>query len=140
MKRKIGFTCSTFDLLHTGHILMLAEAKSLCDYLIVGLQVDPTLDRKEKNQPVQSITERYIQLSAVKYIDEIIPYSTEEDLSNLLLAMPIDIRILGEEYRDKQFTGRDIPGHEEICYFNKRRHKFSTSELRQRVTKLHPKT
>lgn len=138
-KHKIGFTCSTFDLLHTGHILMLKEAKTLCSYLIVGLQVDPTIDRKEKNQPVQSITERYIQLKAVKYVDEIIPYSTEQDLINLLLALPINIRILGEEYKNKPFTGNDIPGHIDICYFNKRRHKFSTSELRNRVAELHKK-
>lgn len=136
-KHTVGFTCSTFDLLHAGHVLMLKESKDLCDYLIVGLQVDPTIDRPEKNNPVQSVTERYIQLKAVKYVDEIIPYSTEDDLKNLLLALPIDVRILGEEYRDKQFTGRDIPGHLEKCHFNERRHTFSSSELRQRVAEKH---
>lgn len=130
---KIGFTCSAFDLLHAGHILMLQEAKTQCDYLIVGLQIDPSIDRPEKNAPIQSITERYIQLKAVKYVDEIIPYATEDDLKNLLLALPIDIRFLGEEYKDKIFTGRDIPNHLSICKFNSRRHKFSTSELRMRI-------
>jgi len=132
--QKVGFTCSTFDLLHAGHIIMLEECKSLCDYLIVGLQVDPSVDRPEKNKPVQSITERYIQLKAVKFVDQIIPYSTEADLLNMLLFLPIDIRILGEEYQDKHFTGREIPGHIEICHFNKRRHSYSSTELRQRIT------
>lgn len=132
-KKIIGFTCSTFDLLHAGHVLMLNEAKLHCDYLIVGLQVDPTVDRPEKNSPVQSVTERFLQLSAIKYVDEIIPYSTEADLRNLLLSLPIDIRILGEEYREKNFTGRDIDGHLEKCYFNTRQHTYSSSELRQRV-------
>lgn len=137
---KIGFTASTFDLLHAGHIMMLKEARSLCDFLIVGLQVDPTIDRPEKNKPVQSVTERYLQLEAVKYVDQIIPYSTESDLRNLLLALPISVRILGEEYQDKEFTGRDIPGHIEICHFNKRRHSFSSSELRARVATRHIET
>lgn len=132
--RIVGFTCSTFDLLHAGHVLMLEEARSKCDYLIVGLQVDPSIDRAEKNCPIQSVTERFLQLRAVKYVDEIIPYSTEIDLKNLLLSLPIDIRILGEEYRDKQFTGRDIEGHLEKCFFNQRRHSFSSSELRARVS------
>ena len=102
---KIGFTCSTFDLLHAGHITMLEEAKRHCDYLIVGLQNDPTIDRPEKNQPVQSIVERQIQLSAVKYVDEIVIYNTEQDLIDLLLTLPIDVRILGDEYKNKDFTG-----------------------------------
>ena len=125
-----GFTCSCFDLLHAGHILMLEEAKLQCDRLIVGLQTDPTLDRPEKNAPLQSVTERYIQLAAVKYVDEIIPYSTEQDLSNLLKALPIDIRIIGEDYRDKDFTGKElnIP-----LYYNKREHDWSSSALRKKI-------
>ena len=125
-----GFTCSCFDLLHAGHILMLEEAKLHCDRLIVGLQTDPTLDRPEKNAPLQSVTERYIQLAAVKYVDEIIPYSTEQDLSNLLKALPIDIRIIGEDYRDKDFTGKElnIP-----LYYNKREHDWSSSALRKKI-------
>ena len=103
--KPVGFTCSTFDLLHAGHILMLAEAKSVCDYLIVGLQLDPSIDRPEnKNKPVQSIVERYVQLSAVKFVDEIIVYQNEKDLEDLLMFLPITIRIIGEEYRDKNFT------------------------------------
>jgi glycerol-3-phosphate cytidylyltransferase len=125
-----GFTCSCFDLLHAGHILMLEEAKLHCDRLVVGLQTDPTLDRPEKNAPLQSVTERYIQLAAVKYVDEIIPYSTEQDLSNLLKALPIDIRIIGEDYRDKAFTGKElnIP-----LYYNKREHDWSSSALRKKI-------
>ena len=105
---RVGFTCSSFDLLHAGHILMLEEARGQCDYLIVGLQTDPTIDRKQKNNPVQTIVERYIQLSAVKFIDEIVVYQTEADLIDLLSALPIDVRIVGEEYIDKDFTGLDI--------------------------------
>ena len=130
-----GFTCSTFDLLHAGHVMMLREAKSVCDYLIVGLQVDPTIDRpKEKNQPVQSLVERYVQLASVQYVDEIIPYQTERDLEDILQMYPIDIRILGEEYREYEFTGKDICRARGIeLYFNKRDHRFSTSDLRHRV-------
>lgn len=105
---KIGFTCSTFDLLHAGHVTMLEEAKRHCDFLIVGLQNDPTLDRPEKNAPVQSIVERQIQLAAIKYVDEIVIYNTEQDLVDLLLTLPIDMRILGDEYKTKEFTGKDI--------------------------------
>lgn len=132
---KIGFTCSTFDLLHAGHITMLEEAKHHCDFLIVGLQSDPTIDRPdEKNPPVQSLIERQIQLSAVKYIDEIIVYNTEQDLEDLLLTLPINIRILGEEYRDKPFTGKDICEKRGIeFYFNGRDHSFSSTSLRKRV-------
>ena len=132
---KTGFTCSTFDLLHAGHIAMLKEAKSLCDTLIVGLQVDPTLDRPDtKNKPIQSIVERYIQLQAVRYVDEIYVYATEKDLEDLLLILPIDLRILGIEYKDKHFTGKEICSARGIeLYFNKREHSFSTTELRQRV-------
>ena len=132
---KTGFTCSTFDLLHAGHVMMLREAKSVCEYLIVGLQVDPTIDRpKEKNQPVQSLVERYVQLASVEYVDEIIPYQTERDLEDILQMYPIDIRILGEEYREYDFTGKDIRRARGIeLYFNKRDHRFSTSDLRHRV-------
>jgi glycerol-3-phosphate cytidylyltransferase len=132
----IGFTCSTFDLLHAGHITMLEEAKRQCDFLIVGLQNDPTIDRPAtKKAPVQSIVERQIQLSAVKYVDEVVVYNTEQDLCDLLLTLPIDIRILGEEYRDTEFTGKQICEDREIyCLFNKRDHSFSSSSLRKRVT------
>lgn len=128
---RIGFTCSTFDLFHAGHLLMLEEAKKQCDYLIVGLQTDPTIDRPaEKNKPVQSVFERFIQVEACKYVDKVIPYATEKELVDILLSYPIDVRILGEEYMQKQFTGMDL-GIE--SHFNKRRHSFSTTELRQRV-------
>ena len=132
---KVGFTCSTFDLLHAGHVIMLREAKEQCDYLLVGLQVDPSVDRKDKNAPIQTIVERYTQLKAVGYVDEIIPYGTEEDLEDILQMYPINIRILGEEYRDKDFTGKDICRSRDIdLHFNKRDHRFSTSDLRSRVT------
>lgn len=133
--RPIGFTCSTFDLLHAGHILMLSEAKSVCDYLIVGLQLDPSIDRPQtKNKPVQSIVERYVQLKAVKFVDEIIVYQTEKDLEDLLMFLPISIRVIGEEYRDKHFTGKEICEQRGIkIFYNERRHSFSTTELRKRV-------
>lgn len=132
---KIGFTCSTFDLLHAGHVSMLREAKSQCDYLICGLQLDPHIDRKDKNSPIQTVVERYTQLNAVKYVDEIIPYATEKDLEDILEMYHIDVRILGEEYRDKDFTGKDICRRRGIqLYFNKRDHRFSSSDLRQRVS------
>ena len=133
---KTGITFSTFDLLHAGHIAMLREAKQQCDYLICGLQVDPSIDRKEKNPPVQTIIERYTQLKAVGYVDEIIPYGSEQDLEDILSLYTIHIRILGEEYRDKEFTGRDICRKRDVeIFFNKRDHRFSSSDLRQRVTK-----
>lgn len=132
---RVGFTCSTFDLLHAGHVQMLREAKEQCDYLICGLQVDPSVDRKEKNSPIQTIVERYTQLKAIGYVDEIIPYGTEQDLEDLLTMYHIDVRILGEEYRDGKFTGRAICAKRGIeLYFNKREHRFSTSDLRKRVT------
>lgn len=133
----IGFTCSAFDLLHAGHVSMLREAASICDTLIVGLQVDPSLDRENKNPPVQTLVERYTQLGAVKYVDEIIPYSTEQDLEDILSLIDIDVRILGEEYKDKDFTGKDICKKRGIqLYFNKRDHRFSSTELRSRVLTL----
>lgn len=133
-KMKVGFTCSTFDLLHAGHVSMLREAKEQCDYLICGLQMDPTIDRPTKNSPIQTVVERYTQLNAVKYVDEIIPYSTEKDLEDILEMYHIDVRILGEEYRDKDFTGKDICRKRGIqLHFNKRDHRFSSSDLRKRV-------
>jgi len=131
---RIGFTCSAFDLLHAGHVQMLREAKDQCDYLICGLQVDPALDRIEKNRPIQTLVERYIQLSACKYVDEIIPYESENDLKDILLTMPINVRILGVEYKHQEFTGRQICVDRGIdLYFNKRDHDFSTSGLRNRI-------
>tara|TARA_R110002167_G_scaffold137079_1_gene323921 strand:- start:701 stop:1123 length:423 start_codon:yes stop_codon:yes gene_type:complete len=131
---KIGFTASAFDLLHAGHVLMLEDAKKQCDYLIVGLQTDPSQDRKEKSKPAQTVIERYLQLRACKFVDEIIPYSTEQDLEDLLAGMHIDIRILGVEYRDKGFTGSEICKTRDIeIYFNERDHRFSSSGLRQHI-------
>ena len=124
---KIGFTCSCFDLLHAGHIAMLAEAKQQCDYLLVGLQTDPSLDGR-KPKPVQSVYERYLQLAGCRYVDKIIPYDTEEDLMNLLVTQKIDIRIVGEDYRDKEFTGK---GWHPV-YYNSRSHDWSSSYLKQR--------
>jgi glycerol-3-phosphate cytidylyltransferase len=133
---KIGFVASAFDLLHAGHVQMLREAKQQCDYLIVGLQTDPTIDRPEKNSPIQTVVERYTQLKGVKYVDEIIPYATERDLEDILTMYHIDVRILGEEYREKEFTGKDICRKRGIeLYFNKRDHRFSSSDLRKRVAK-----
>ena len=130
----VGFTASAFDLLHSGHITMLREAKSQCDYLICGLQLDPSLDRETKNKPIQTMVERYIQLSAVRYVDEIVPYVTEKDLTDILSSYNINIRILGDEYKDKDFTGRDLCDRLGIVlYFNTRNHRFSSSELRQRI-------
>jgi glycerol-3-phosphate cytidylyltransferase len=133
--KPVGFTCSTFDLLHAGHILMLAECKQVCDYLIVGVQSDPTIDRPGvKNKPVQSIVERYVQLSAVKFVDEIIVYNTEKDLEDMLMFLPISVRIIGEEYKDKDFTGKQICEERGIkVWYNSRSHRFSSSELRQRT-------
>jgi glycerol-3-phosphate cytidylyltransferase len=127
---KLGFTCSCFDLFHAGHIMMLKEAKSQCDYLLVGLQTDPTIDRPEKNRPVQSVFERYVQLQACKYVDEVVVYATEKELMDVLHSYPIDVRIVGEEYKDKHFTGRELDIE---VYYNRRNHSFSTTELRQRV-------
>jgi len=137
---KVGFTASAFDLLHAGHISMLEDAKHQCDYLIVALQNDPTQDRPSKNKPIQSIVERFIQLKAVRYVDEVIVYNTEKDLEDLLLMLPMDLRILGEEYKDSNFTGKDICVSRGIeLYFNKRRHSFSTSDLRKRVEQAETK-
>ena len=132
---KVGFTCSAFDMLHSGHIQMLRDAREQCDYLICGLQTDPSADRPEKNRPIQTVVERYTQLKAVQYVDEIIPYATEEDLKDILSMYHIDVRILGDEYREKDFTGKEICKRRDIAlYFNKRDHRFSSSELRRRVS------
>lgn len=133
--KKIGITFSTFDMLHAGHIAMLSEAKNHCDYLIAGLQTDPTLDRPEtKNHPVQSVVERQIQLSACRYVDEVVVYQTEQDLVDLLLILPVDVRVLGVEYADKEYTGMWEGQQRGIeIVFNKRDHSFSSSSLRKRV-------
>ena len=133
-KRIVGITFSTFDLLHAGHIAMLREAKEVCDYLICGIQVDPSKDRPEKNQPVQTLVERWTQLQGVQYVDEIIPYESERDVEDILQLFNIDIRIIGDEYKHGKFTGRAICAARGIeIYFNKRDHRFSTSDLRNRV-------
>jgi glycerol-3-phosphate cytidylyltransferase len=132
--RRVGFTASTFDLLHAGHCAMLREAKEQCDYLICGLQIDPALDRPEKNSPIQTIVERYTQLSSIKYVDEIIVYATEQDLIDIIEMYKIDVRILGAEYMDKEFTGRELCDSLDIdLHFNSRQHRFSSSDLRKRV-------
>lgn len=132
---KIGFTASTFDLLHAGHIAMLREAKSVCDYLICGLQIDPTYDRIDKNKPVQTIVERHTQLAAVSYVDEIVPYHSEADLIDILQMYPINVRIVGDEYKLKDFTGKEKCRQLGIdIYYNKRNHRFSSSGLRERVS------
>ena len=133
--KKIGITFSTFDMLHAGHIAMLSEAKNHCDYLIAGLQTDPTIDRPDtKNKPVQSIVERQIQLAACRYVDEVVVYQTEEDLRDLLLILPVDVRVLGVEYEGQHFSGRDECYQREIeIVFNGRDHSFSSSSLRKRV-------
>ena len=134
---RVGFTCSCFDLFHAGHLMMLKESKTQCDHLIIGLQTDPTIDRPEKNKPVQSVLERFIQVQACRYVDEIIPYATEKELMDILTSFPIDVRIIGEEYRDKQFTGYQLPM---AVYFNSRQHSISTTELRQRVLQANTRT
>jgi len=133
-KKVVGITCSTFDLLHAGHIIMLQECKKYCDYLICALQSDPTIDRKEKNAPIQSLVERYIQLDAVEYVDKIIPYNTEQELETIFASMDLDVIIIGEEYKDKDFTAKRVCEKRGIkLIYNKRDHDFSTSSLRKRV-------
>jgi glycerol-3-phosphate cytidylyltransferase len=126
---KTGITFSSFDLLHAGHVAMLKESKENCDYLIVGLQTDPTIDRPEKNKPIQTLVERYVQLKAVSYVDEIIPYESESDLINVLLLLRPDIRFIGSEYKDRSFTGKHISK----IFYNSRYHNFSSTELRKRI-------
>ena len=132
--RVIGITCSTFDLLHAGHIIMLEECKKYCDYLICALQVDPSTDRPEKNKPIQSLVERYLQLEAVSHVDKIIPYNNEEELLTIFASLDLDVRILGEEYKDKKFTGKEICQKRGIrLVYNRRDHDFSTTNLRERI-------
>jgi len=126
----VGITAGAFDLFHAGHVLMLKDASNQCDHLIVALQTDPSIDRKEKNKPVQSMYERFVQLDACRYVDEIIPYETEDDLYALIMNNNIDLRIIGNEYRNEDFTAREI-GIE--IYYNARNHKWSTTELRERI-------
>ena len=128
---KIGITASTFDLLHAGHVLMLKEAKEVCDYLICALHVDPSLERPTKNRPVQTLYERFIQLEAVKYVDKIIPYQTEDELMNILLTNNINVRIIGEDYAGKPFTGDELKDIK--IYYNNRKHTYSSTELRKRI-------
>ncbi len=128
---KVGFTCGTFDLFHAGHVSMLREAKAQCDHLIVGIQSDPTIDRPFKNKPVQTLVERQIQVGACRFVDEIIVYSTEDELKSILVTLPIDVRIIGSEYEGKQFTGSDLKVH--AVYYNRREHQFSSTSLRERV-------
>ena len=130
----VGITFSSFDLFHSGHVAMLKEAKSNCDHLMVGVQTDPTVDRPEKNKPIQSVFERYVQLEGCKYIDQIVPYATEKEIEDILLTYKIDKRFIGEEYKTKDFTGKQICVDKGIeIYYNKRQHSFSTTNLRQRI-------
>ena len=135
---KIGFNCSSFDLFHAGHVTMLKMEKELCDYLIVALQVDPTIDRPGvKNKPCQSVYERYVQLQACKYVDEILVYSTEYDLLQMLMTQTIHIRFLSEEQVNRDFTGKQYCIDNDIeLHYHKRQHNYSSSELRARVAKL----
>ena len=127
---KVGFTCGSFDLLHAGHIVMFEDCKRVCDYLVVGLQIDPTIDRPTKNRPVQSVLERLIQLRAVSYIDEVVTYSTEEELYRLLTTLDLDIRIIGSDWWRKNYTGFELPLD---VHFHRREHDWSTSSLRNRI-------
>ena len=128
--KKIGFTCSCFDLLHTGHCLMLEDSKAQCDILIIGLQTDPTIDRKNKNKPIQDYEERFIMINSIKYVDEVIKYETEADLLNILKELNPDVRILGSDWRGKEFTGYELPID---IYWHERNHNWSTSNLRRRI-------
>ena len=131
---RVGITCSTFDLLHAGHIVMLEEAKRHCDYLVAALQVDPTQDRDSKNKPIQTVVERQIQLAAVRFVDEIVVYNTEKELDDIFLTLPINVRIIGEEYKDKDFTAKKICYKRKIeIIYNKRDHSFSSTDLKKRT-------
>ncbi len=135
-KGSVGITCGAFDLLHAGHITMLAEAKNKCDYLVVALQSDPTMDRPEKNKPIQSIVERQLQVAAVRYVDDVIIYNTEEELKDIFLSLPIDVRIIGSDYLNKDFTAKDICEERDIrIVYNSRDHSFSSTSLRNRIAK-----
>tara|TARA_B100000902_G_scaffold11592_2_gene14122 strand:- start:5274 stop:5687 length:414 start_codon:yes stop_codon:yes gene_type:complete len=130
----IGITFSSFDLFHSGHVAMLKEAKANCDHLMVGMQTDPTIDRPDKNKPIQSVFERYVQLEGCKYIDEIVPYATEKEIEDILLTYKIDKRFIGEEYKTKEFTGKQLCVDNDIeLYYNKRQHSFSTTNLRTKI-------
>ena len=134
MSKVIGITCSAFDLFHAGHVKMLEESRKNCDYLIVALQTNPTIDRPEKNKPLQSVVERYIQLDACKWVDQIVPYETEKDLEDIFSSFSIDVRVIGEEYKNKEFTARGICERRGIkIIFNTRDHGFSSTELRKRI-------
>tara|TARA_Y100001973_G_scaffold36049_1_gene54264 strand:+ start:258 stop:677 length:420 start_codon:yes stop_codon:yes gene_type:complete len=133
MSKKIGFTCGAFDLLHAGHILMLEECASKCDFLKVGLHVDPSKERSYKNNPVQSLVERYIQLNATKFVNEIIPYETEGDLLEILTSIDIDVRFIGADWKDKDFTGKELNKKKHNIIYNTRDHSFSSSNLRKRI-------
>lgn len=132
MIMKIGFVCSSWDLLHAGHILLLQECAENCDYLIVGLQVDPTIDRPDKNKPIQTIEERWLQLNAVKYVNDIVVYKTEQDLYEFLKNSNVNIRFLGSDYKDKPYTGDDLDIY---IHYHNRNHKWSSTELRNRIIK-----
>lgn len=136
-KGVIGITCSTFDLLHTGHVIMLEECKKHCDYLICALQNDPTVDRVNKNKPVQSIVERYLQLDAIRYVDKIIPYNTEKELEEIFRSLDIDVRIIGTDYKNKDFTAKSICDEREIkIIYNRRDHNYSSTNLREKIYKI----
>jgi glycerol-3-phosphate cytidylyltransferase len=136
-KGVIGITCSTFDLLHTGHVIMLEECKKHCDYLICALQNDPTVDRENKNKPVQSIVERYLQLDAIRYVDKIIPYNTEKELEEIFRSLDIDVRIIGTDYKNKDFTAKSICDEREIkIIYNRRDHNYSSTNLREKIYKI----
>ena len=130
LETKTGFTCGAFDLLHAGHAQMLEECKAVCDYLIVGVHSDPTIDRPEKNKPVQSLSERVSMVRAIRWVDEVITYDTEDELLEILRSRPVDVRIMGADWRGRNYTGEELPIE---VYFNSREHTYSTSELRQRV-------
>jgi glycerol-3-phosphate cytidylyltransferase len=140
MKKLVGITCSTFDLLHSGHILMLEECKKHCDYLICALQNDPTIDRQNKNKPVQTLVERFIQLDAVKYVDKIVPYNTESELEEIFKSFDIDVRVIGFDYFNKDFTAKQICIDRGIkIVYNKRDHNYSTTNLRKKIHKIENK-
>ena len=128
-----GFTCGAMDVFHAGHVLMMEDCKRHCDYLIVGLHTNPQLDRADKNKPIQSVVERYIQLRGSKFVDEIIPYETESDLIEILKGINYDIRFVGEDWKDKPFTGHDLSGHLDKVMYNSRKHDYSSSALRRRI-------
>lgn len=137
---KIGFTCGAFDIKHAGHDLMFEECKNFCDFLIVGLHVDPSTERKEKNKPIQTVYERFVQLTSSKYIDQVIPYDSENDLLNILKTIGIKIRFVGSDYIEKDFTGKDLCKKLNIeIFYNTRFHTFSSSSLRKRIAEAENK-